>query len=527
MILPRLRVTFFHVKRPRLTYQNIETDSFDREVFSGLTGSSSELSGLIERGSALLPGFKNLTQDLFASFYKHNVVFLPEKPLAVSARLPRRIMKQVLADENYAALREETVLDEFMSALATVELGGMVLQWLRSEDGPGEKSLIKEWEADSAEQEAEEIRDEMETWDEIGEEREGDDKGEEGGEFQKARKERKGELKDAEDELGEVSDELEKRQENASVRIKNMVKSSMKEASGRVENSEDEMQSWASSMGAPGERPAGEKLDLAAKLYSNEKLRRLSRLVGSLKEEMLRVRRKAWSRRGTEVYDVAQGGDIGRLIPSELVALRHPALRDDFRKRLVEGRLLQYSLRDEQGRGPVVVCLDGSSSMEGKKELWSKGVCLTLLEIARRERRKTAIIVFSSGGDPGRVFESGAGEGRGGWGMKEKDIFELAEYFPGGGTSFEEPLDKALGILAESRFGKGDIVFITDGEASVGGTWLENFKREKGRLQFKVYSVLIDLTGTESHSTLALFSDKITSVSRLTSDEAGGIFLDL
>ena len=111
--------------------------------------------------------------------------------------------------------------------------------------------------------------------------------------------------------------------------------------------------------------------------------------------------------------------------------------------------------------------------------------------------------------------------------MKEKDVFELAGYFPGGGTNFEEPLDRALEILKGSKFRRGDIVFITDGEAGVGDAWLEGFRRERARLGFKVYSVLIDLGGGESWETLSLFSDKVTSVSKLTSDAAKGLFIDL
>lgn len=499
---------------------NIEADSFDREAYSNLVDSSSELRALIERGSSLLPGFAPLMEDLFASFFKHNVVFTPGESLRKSALLPRRIMKEVLADASYKEMREETVLDEFHSALATVEMGRSVLEWLRSEDGPGERSLVREWRTDAAESEVDEMKDEMDTWDE-------NQGGEENEAFKKLRDEKKEELGDAEEELGELSDELEERHDKSSVNMKKMVKASMKETSEKVENSDDEVQSWSSSMGAPAERPAGEKLDLAAKLNSNEKLRRLSLLVGSLKEEMLKGRRKSWSRRGAEVFDIASGDDLGRIIPSEMVLLGNEAFRSDFKKRLVEGRLLQYSLREEKGRGPMVVCLDGSSSMEGKKELWSKGVCLTLLDIAKRERRKAAIIVFSSGGQPGKVFETDPREGRGGWGMKETDIFELAEYFPGGGTNFEEPLDKALGILSDSKFKRGDIVFITDGEAAVGGEWLDKFRREKSRLGFKVYSVLIDVSGRESWESLSGFSDKVTSVSRLTSEEAGGIFIDI
>src|SRR5690606_32952442 len=147
----------------------------------------------------------------------------------------------------------------------------------------------------------------METWDE-------NEGGEENEAYKKLRDEKKEELGDAEEELGELSDELEERHDKSSVNMKKMVKASMKETSGKVENSDDEVQSWSSSMGAPAERPAGEKLDLAAKLNSNEKLRRLSLLVGSLKEEMLKGRRKSWSRRGAEVFDIASGDDLGRII---------------------------------------------------------------------------------------------------------------------------------------------------------------------------------------------------------------------
>ncbi len=506
----------------RLSSENIETDSYDREMFSELESDSEGLRDLIGRGSALLPGFRPLMLDLFAAFYKHNVVFLPEEGVRRSSLLPRRLLLGVGRDPDYASLREDTVLDAYKSALAAMQMGEMILEWLKSGDGPGEKPLMREWETDRAERDAEEISDESETMEEVaGEE------GETGEAFEKVRREKKSELDREEKALKKITDDLKKGHENMEVRIKGLVRSSMKAASDNVENAEDELTSWSASIGAPGERPAGEKLDLAARLYSNEKLRRLSRLVGSLKEEMLRGRRKSWARRGSEVYDVALGSDIGRLIPSELAALASAGLRSDFKKRLLEGKLLQYSLRDEKGRGPMVICLDGSSSMEGKKELWSKGVCLTLLDIARRERRKFSVIVFSSGGMPERVFESSAGEGRGGWGMKEKDVFELAGYFPGGGTNFEEPLDRALEILKGSKFRRGDIVFITDGEAGVGDAWLEGFRRERARLGFKVYSVLIDFNGSESTDTLSLFSDKVTSVSKLTSDAAKGLFLDL
>lgn len=504
------------------TDHNIETDSFDRELYSELELLSEELRDVINRGKTLLPSFPALARDLFASFYKHNVLFHDPDEVSRSSALPRKILERVHGDDNYVRLREDTVLDGFKSALAVIEISENIYRWLRSDEGPGEKTLINEHKLKQAEEEVEELKEEMETWDEAQEQLEGENE-----DFESAKQEKEDELTEAEGELEEFSEEQDQRLENKEQKLKSMVKSSMRQTEEKVSETDEELMSWGANMGAPGERGVGEKLDLAAKLYKNEKLRKLSRIVGGLREEMLSARKKTWAKRGSEVFDIASGGDIGRIIPSELVSLSHKYLRRDFQKRLVEERLLQYYLKEEKGRGPVVVCLDGSSSMEGPKELWSKGVCLTLLEIAKRERRKFQVVVFSSGGQPLRLFESIGREGSSGWGMREKDVFELAEYFPGGGTNFEEPLNKALELLNESKFKGGDIVFITDGESNVGDTWLKSFEKEKQRLKFKVYSVLIDLSERESWHTLELFSDKVTSVSQLTNKQARGLFLDI
>ena len=103
---------------------------------------------------------------------------------------------------------------------------------------------------------------------------------------------------------------------------------------------------------------------------------------------------------------------------------------------------------------------------------------------------------------------------------------QLAEYFPGGGTDFEKPLDAALECIRESRFKRGDIVFITDGESRVHDDWAEHFRTEKEALGFSLFSILIDV-GTSSLSSLKAFSDKITSLSQLTSEGVKDLFVKL
>ncbi len=503
--------------------QNIESDSFDRELFKKLCLESQALSSLIESGSNLLPNFDALILDMFCAFYKHNVLFLPEDKTKKGSALARKLLDKIFHDQHYKELREDTTLEGFKSALATIDMSTQLLSWLRSDDGPGEKKLLKDWEVKQAEDRVHELQEEMETWDEVEEENDAM-----GDAFKEAKEQQESELADEEDNLNQLIEKQEENHENMDFDLDKMVKTSLEQTNQNIEESEDQIDSWDSSMGNPeGTKGAGEKLDLAAKLSKNDKLIKLSLLVGSLKEEMLSTRRKVWSKRGAEIVDITVGNDIGKIIPTELVSLRHKLLKHDFKKRFIEGTLFQYSLKEDGGRGPMVICLDGSSSMDGNKELWSKGVCLTLLDIAKRERRKFNVVVFSSGGAPLKIFESVGKEGLSGWGMKESEIMELVDYFPGGGTNFEEPLNKAVSLLESSKFKGGDIVFITDGESNVGDMFLKTFKESKEKLRFKVYSVLIDLSERESWGTLSTFSDKVTSVYKLTSKEAKGLFLDL
>src|SRR5262249_60355881 len=136
--------------------------------------------------------------------------------------------------------------------------------------------------------------------------------------------------------------------------------------------------------------------------------------------------------------------------------------------------------------GPMIVCLDGSSSMAGEKEIWSKAVALTLLEIARRQRRLFRFICFSSADTPLFTLDLNPREHHL---VREDRALDVAEYFPGGGTDFETPLDAALETLAAARYRRGDVVLITDGECQVQPAWLEHFEREKRRLDFSLVSI--------------------------------------
>ena len=168
-----------------------------------------------------------------------------------------------------------------------------------------------------------------------------------------------------------------------------------------------EADTWRTQLGGGGS--PGAQIELGRHLATNPKIQKLAALVGRMRQQARALRRTVFERATAELYDVGRGAEVSRLLPAELLALRHRVLRRDFLRRLVASDLLQYSLRapEDAGRGPMVVCIDGSSSMAGEKEIWAKAVSLTLLDIAQPGGQsgpncfELCIHLRAKGGEPG------------------------------------------------------------------------------------------------------------------------------
>lgn len=136
-------------------------------------------------------------------------------------------------------------------------------------------------------------------------------------------------------------------------------------------------------------------------------------------------------------------------------------------------------------------CEDGSGSMSGERELWSKATMLCLLDLARRQKRTMHVVHF---GGPG-AYELISFENPGDFSFDR--IVEAAEIFYGGGTDFETPMRVALEILQRefSTTGgvKADVVFMTDGECWVREEFMGEYLDEMHRMQATTWG--IDATG--------------------------------
>jgi len=499
----------------------IESDSYDRAVFARLMADSPSLCALQESGSKLLPHFEGFLLDLFAVTFKLNIVWRAEDDVVPSAAFYRLLLERVCLSPAVELLRQQTVLDEPRAGLATLLLGERLLALLKSERIITRAEMLDFW---NLEQQESEI-------------------GEQQAHACTARDLRQHAGEPAARQLDEITQRMRRELENAERRWHHkasQVRASLNDSANRarprieaeaqrvlqnLEQSTGEAESWGLQLGSGERSQAGMQIELGKKLADNPKLKKLAQLVGRMRTQALALRRKMFERADNEMYEVGTGAELSRLLPHELLALRHPILRRDFGRRFLDGELLQYALRavEEKGKGPMVVCLDGSSSMMGDKEIWSKAVALTLLDIAQRQRRLFRSICFSSTDMPLQVLDLNR---RQRYHAEVHKVLELAEYFPGGGTDFQKPLSAALECLQQSQYRRGDIVFITDGECRVDQQWLFEFRRAKERLGFSVMAVLIDV-GASAIGTLKDFSDKVTTISQLTSDAGKDIFMKL
>jgi uncharacterized protein with von Willebrand factor type A (vWA) domain len=498
----------------------IESDAYDRNAFAKLTSDSASLRALGESGAALVPHFGSLLQDLFCLFFKYNILFRNEAEVLPSAFFVRTFLQALQQGELYRTLRELTLLDEAKSGLCTLLLGEAILSLLKSEKAFTRRDMVDLWDIKKQEDLVEEKKAEFENAQQISTEK----LSQQGkARLEQAKERIEGAMDGAAASLRQKAKRLKEDLARVESQAARRVQVEAIQVARQLEDASEQAQQWGLTLGSGYRSPPGEKLELGKRLAGNEKLKKLARMVGRMKFHALALRKKVFERSSEEVLEVERGDILQRLLPHELLSLSHPVLRKDFQRRFLDQELLQYSLRgiEEKGKGPMIVCLDGSSSMAGEKEIWSKAVTLTLLEIARRQRRLFRSICFSSAETPLQIVDMNRRER---YQIETERVLDLAEYFPGGGTDFQKPLDAALECLRTARYKKGDVVFITDGECQVSSDWATQFRKAKEKLGFSLFSVLIDV-GPSSLGTLQEFSDKITTVKQLTGDEAKDIFV--
>lgn len=132
-----------------------------------------------------------------------------------------------------------------------------------------------------------------------------------------------------------------------------------------------------------------------------ESLKKLALLIGRAGEDVTETRGRFSVASKSDIEGITVGNNLSALLPSELVLLSEKATQDVFFMNFAENRLQvfasasQASRPDDHKDGPVIICVDESSSMSGEPLEIAIQLAYAVTIIAKRRHREVLIVAYS------------------------------------------------------------------------------------------------------------------------------------
>lgn len=199
---------------------------------------------------------------------------------------------------------------------------------------------------------------------------------------------------------------------------------------------------------------------LWAMLQQNNTMQMMAQMAGRLQRLIASHKRSQAQCRVGAITGLTIGGDLPRLVPSELAGLRAWRLaRLQVLAKIQGRRALQYEMRGEtpETRGPIILLLDKSGSLSDEQVAWEGALGLTLAQICAAQYRTFAVVNFDDDLHDAQVVDAGTGV--------SLALCQALCRATNGSTDFEPPLAQALRWLRASPvLAKADVFFCTDGQ---------------------------------------------------------------
>jgi uncharacterized protein with von Willebrand factor type A (vWA) domain len=394
--------------------QAIKQEMYDLDLYRDMLDFSPVLKDIVVRGNNSLATFDNLAQDIYLALLKLKPELNPVDEIKPAYLLNRQLMANMLENEDFQRMHGLTRLDSVAAGMGAQVLAEKTLELIEQKNNEYDHNGTAD-NGDTLEQLRDLVKHQF----------------------------------NGSDNTGNASPERIKEVLNLSQEdLTNACRHICQSASEEIADTLDMGKTWGIEPGNPNVRISyHSKRKALERLRSSPKLKELADLVGRLRQVAIRCWKKS-SNGASSVNDVTVGGNLEQLLPSEKMLLTNNTTRKDFFRRYHQQELLQYRSDGvyPKARGPMVVCCDVSGSMRGKAEQWSKAMAIALAEVALREKRDFACILFDS-----QIVETGVIP-RGMW--DPNTLINIAEKFTGGGTSFIYPLEKSMELIRTSRFNR-------------------------------------------------------------------------
>ena len=292
------------------------------------------------------------------------------------------------------------------------------------------------------------------------------------------------------------------------------VSAALAEATKEVEEAKEAAAALGMGPGSPGSNDAKAIAALFKRVRSDPELRRICELAGRYRRVAQSKQRRKLVHGMDDVVGVTTDGDLARLLPHELAKLAVPEFEDDALRRLVERQSMcrEYHSTEPVAKGPVIVCVDESGSMEGEKAHTAKALALALAWIARQQKRWIALVAYS--GDSGERLLALPYDR---W--DETALMDWLSKFIGCGSNLDVPVREMPRYYEELRAPKGstDVVFITDALCRIGPAVRHRFNQWKEEVRARLITLVIG----SSPGDLVEISDEVHQVDSLAVTEVG------
>jgi uncharacterized protein with von Willebrand factor type A (vWA) domain len=218
-------------------------------------------------------------------------------------------------------------------------------------------------------------------------------------------------------------------------------------------------------------------------LQDEKSIRELADLLGRMREAQIETEQEQYEyaiakstyrpslEQRTEIGGIHESDELSYVLPSESVLLSDAATEMAFYKKYVDKGLLTFQfqgreivkgqgtaigireLTKRRHKGPFVLCIDASASMEGTPEYVAKVCCFAILQMAAREQRSCYLISFSTGLQTINLLEL------------EYSLDQLVRFLSmtfNGGTDIHPPMYEALNMLQSRDYKDADVLMISD-----------------------------------------------------------------
>lgn len=474
----------------KLKKNAIKHDRFDKEDVDHLMEEMREFASSEDKLTEKVETGGSAFRDAFFSLMKADPKLENPNEVRPSHQVNRAVAEELMGLKEHEMMRSYSVGDEISAALATIAME------------PELETLFDKLEqeqklADELQQQMQDMQDlqqEDKDVDELMRQLEAgeldDPNGQQSQNFQDQKSKIQQAMEALQNGIDQSQQELREALEKAGPTMQASLRQAMKDALDGAANMDQAAQTWGLDPGTLHRMSPQERIELARKL-NNDRFKKIAALFGPMRNMAFAEQQRKTIHSNDEIYDLETGNDLSRILSAELMNIRHPTLKKDFYRRFYEGDLLQYKLRGSEklAKGAIICCIDGSGSMAGDPEMYSKAFGLTLLQIAKAQKRAFYAIEF---GGPRTLIEFDFRDPKN---ITPENVIAFAESFMGGGTDFHTPLARSLDLLKEehSKTGavKADIVFVTDGMCGVDENFMKQFKAEQERISFRVYGVAI------------------------------------